>query len=307
MTSAVNDTSAVPDGTVARLTAHYGPSICDWLAPAVRGIEQAATAWGVTLVGYHDAGWASIIAHGALDGGQRVVIKATPERDRYLRETACLRHWRGRHVPRLLAAEDTRQLLLMEMIGPNPGGSARPGDHEQRVARRLVELHRATASALPDVPHVRRKLQTQTLPGLRRSDTLRSRIGAQVVRGIISVGEQLAERVHEPTLLHGDLYVENIAFDAAGEPRFIDPRGLIGPIEFDWAFWCVFYVGEGFLRRVSVVDELRLADTDRVLRWSAVLAASRIRYQLDAGIDHGLPALAEVLSTPAVHNVIARP
>jgi streptomycin 6-kinase len=294
----------IPRGAIARLTMHYGPSVSNWLTTISSVIDKAACAWGVTVCGFHDGGWASVVAHGTLDSGQRVVIKATPERDRYRREFAALRHWRGRHVPRLLATDDARQLLLMETVGQRPGGSVRPADHERRVARRLPELHRSTTDALPDVPHVKAILQTQTLPELRGSGTLRNSIGASVASGVVTLGEDLAERGYQPTLLHGDLYAENVAFDAIGEPRFLDPRGMTGPTEYDWAFWCVFYVNEGFTRRLSIVDGSRLADTGAVLRWSAVLAASRIRYQLDAGIGEGMSDLHEVLTTPAVWSVI---
>ena len=97
MTGAGVEVAQVPPGAIARLNVHYGPSVAGWLTTVGSIVDQAAATWGVTLAGFHDGGWASVVAHGVRGDGQQVFIKAIPERDRYLRERATLRHWQGRH------------------------------------------------------------------------------------------------------------------------------------------------------------------------------------------------------------------
>ena len=52
-----------------------------------------------------------------------------------------------------------------------------------------------------------------------------------------------------------------------------------GPAEYDWAFWCLYYLETGFDGRIDLLGSL-LVDTPTVLRWVAVLAADGLRYHL---------------------------
>ena len=117
---------AVPVGTVERLTEHFGATVTPWLALAHQLVADAARAWGVQLSGFHDAGWTSVIGVGIDDVGQAVTLKATPDRDRFVRERSALTHWQGSGVVELLRADDEHQVLLLRAVGQVAGGRPRP-------------------------------------------------------------------------------------------------------------------------------------------------------------------------------------
>jgi streptomycin 6-kinase len=78
----------VTTGARQRLTGHYGPDVNRWLDSVPGAIDAAATAWNLTVTGYHDAGCASVIALACDDERTPYVIKAGYDPGRYCREVA---------------------------------------------------------------------------------------------------------------------------------------------------------------------------------------------------------------------------
>ncbi len=112
----------------------------------------AAERWKVKVSGYHDAGWTSVVALGIGADGRCVLIKASPDVERYEQERAALLHWQGAPVNRLLDFDDTDRLLLLNAVAGIPGGSPRPVEHQRRVAASISRLHGKTAPVDRSVP-----------------------------------------------------------------------------------------------------------------------------------------------------------
>ena len=93
---------SLPAGTVQRIRTHYGEFGEEWLETAIDLIQQAAASWNVTVVGFHDRGWASVVAYGRTADHGNVMIKAVLDSRRYASELAALRHWDGVSAGRVI-------------------------------------------------------------------------------------------------------------------------------------------------------------------------------------------------------------
>jgi streptomycin 6-kinase len=296
---------AIPAGTRQRITTHYGEFGEEWLETVADLIQQAAAKWNVTIAGSHDRGWASVVAYGKTADDHKVIIKAVLDPRRYASELAALRHWDGVSAGRVLDADDTRQSMLLAMVGQVPGGAARPDDHQRRTAVRLPSLHRTEAEPGRANTDVATLFHIEIRPRLERSDQLAESIGPDLVRAVLDVGERLARSAARSVILHGDLYADNIVFDASGHPVFIDPRGLRGPAEFDWAFWCLYYLDTGFDERIALLDRLHV-DAHAVLPWIAVLAADGLRYHLRTADIVAADRLRSIVTSEPVLRALGR-
>ena len=110
------------------------------------------------------------------------------------------------------------------------------------------------------------------------------RLPPSVVRDANRIYGELCASQTDVRLLHGDLHHDNVLFDARRGWVAIDPKGVIGEVEYEVAAAlrnpiaqpAVFAEARVFARRLDVLaDELRL-DAERVKRWAfatAVLAA----------------------------------
>lgn len=274
---------AIPQPARNRLISFYGAAAEDWIDKAPYLIQQAAWIWKLRLTGCHDRGWTSIIAHGHTTEGRPVIVKAVPDQARFHREKSALRHWNGDGASEILECDEDARLLLLPMIGSTPGGAPKPTDHEIRTALRLPILHHRAAKPQQHVPSLSRIFRDQIRPLVRESPLLKDRIGQDLIETVIRRADHAIGTPAKQVMLHGDLYADNVVFSESGHPTFIDPRGLVGPAAYDWAFWCVFYLDDGFERRLTIVDRLQAAERAVVVQWIAVIAADSLRHNLDVG------------------------
>lgn len=209
----------VPPTARRRLVDHYGPAVDSWLDAVPGLLSEAASRWGLTLVNYHDAGCASSIAVARTPGGRSVLIKAWYERTRYTHEILALRTWHGRHVPKVVHQADDLAVAALELVGGQPGGAIRPPGELEAVALALADLHAVHGPDTP-LPHLDEYLGTvvRTRIGRRLHD-----VGGDIPPGRIEGLRVLDSPVQSDTLLHADLYQENVPFDVNGRPVFVDP------------------------------------------------------------------------------------
>jgi streptomycin 6-kinase len=106
----------------------------------------------------------------------------------------------------------------------------------------------------------------------------------------------LQESSGSTTVLHADLYRENVPFDLLGHPRLIDPLPMVGDPAFDWAFWTVYYdLGRGTGRRFSAASRVSRIPGPVLARWCRALALDGLLYYLESG-DARAPRMADVLA-----------
>ncbi|WP_026208601.1 aminoglycoside phosphotransferase family protein [Catelliglobosispora koreensis] len=294
------DETGIPQATQDRLISFYGPAIKDWIEQIPVVIHQAAIDWGIDLAGWYDRGWTSILAQGHTAEREPVIIKAIPENARYRREAAALNHWNGEGAAAVSARNDGDRLLLLPIVGSTAGGAARPPDHEVRTAMRLPVLHRKSARPQHHVPELARDLRERMLPLVSQSQRLADVLGESLVDAVVGRGRRAAVEISNTVMLHGDLYADNVLFSGSGHPTFIDPRGLIGPVAYDWAFWCIFYQDEGFGRRLSIVERLQASELAATKLWAAVIATDSLRHHLNTSDGQVADRLGAILTSQQI-------
>lgn len=298
-------TTEVPAGAVRRLIDNCGQGIQGWLRDVPATLATLASRWKVTVSGYHDAGWTSVVAAGRDDTGRPVIIKLLPESERFRQERAALAHWAGAGVCHLLAADEAAQALLVEAVTETPGGAVRPPDHAGRVAEAIHRLHHYPAVADGPVPLLTDHYMDEVVPRIsRRAIRWGRRVGPAYVDRALELSRNLCAGQRPPAMLHADLYAENILFDEQGEPVFIDPHPMIGSAAFDWAFWCVYYAAtDGFEERVELCRHHTPCDMDEVLAWVVTLAVDGALYYLDTK-DTRVDAMLAVLDSPVLASLL---
>lgn len=299
--------TSVPPGAIKRLTEHFGSDVVPWLAGATRLVDAAAGSWNVVLHGFHDAGWTSVVGVGTDPGGKTVVLKATPDRNRYRRERSALAHWKNAGAVELIAADDTRQVLLLRAVGETPGGVQQPADREVRVASALAQLHAGEANHLADVPRLTDYYRSEVLGRIkRRARSLNHPIASSAMDAVMTLCSKFSADEGGWSLLHSDLYAENVLFDEAGAPVFIDPLAHIGDMAFDWAFWSVYYTSlEGFERRLGLCGAYAPCPIIRISQWAATLAADGALFYIETG-DERASEMLRILSTETIGGVLRR-
>lgn len=272
----------VTTGTRQRLTGHYGQAVSRWLDSVPGAIDAAATAWNLTVTGYHDAGYASVIALACDDERTPHVIKAWYDPGRYRREVAARRRWAPRLAPAVTHAADHLAVAAMPLVAGRPAGAAAPAAEYDAVAHGLRRLH-SPAMTPTAFPSLASYIEGEVLPRIhRRAAALGGRVPEScLLRGMAAV-DQLPARSDEPVLLHADLYRENVLFGPDGSPVFIDPLPMVGDPAFDWSFWTVYYdLGRDPSERLLTAVGVGGICAARLLPWCLMLCLDGLLYYIE--------------------------
>ena len=288
----------LPAGSRQRLLAHYGPAVQPWLDTAPDLLERAARRWKLVLGGYHDAGHASVIVTATAPAGHPLLLKAWCDPARYRREVAVLRLWDGGPTAEVFETADDLAVAALELVGGRPGGSVRPRRETQLVAAALQALHEfGRGHRLGGLPLLANYLGQEVLPRIgRRARGIDLGEWRRLVDDAFVALPGLREHQRRTTVLHADLYRENVPFDDAGLPRLIDPLPMLGDAAFDWAFWTVYYdLGEGTADRLAAVAGISQIPVTELMPWCRLLALDGLLYYLESA-DERAPRMARVLS-----------
>lgn len=282
-----------------RLITHYGTEVSGWLDAVPALLDQAAERWKLTLGGYHEAGHASVIATAATFDGRPLLLKAWADPARFQNEVAALRLWAGGPTADVVEVADDLAVAALEMISGQPGGGERPPREPQTVAAALQGLH--TFGRLRrrprDLPLLATYLHQEVRPRIwRRLESVDLCPWHHLANAILPELMTLEEDDGRATVLHMDLYRENVLFDWLGHPRFIDPLPMVGDAAFDWAFWTVYYdLGHGTDARLATAARIARIPVPVLAPWCRALAVDGLLYYLETA-DPRAPRMAEVLA-----------
>ncbi|WP_329433276.1 aminoglycoside phosphotransferase family protein [Streptomyces sp. NBC_01280] len=291
----------VPLGCRERLVAHYGCQVNEWLDSVPALITAAATAWGLSLGDFHDAGHASVLATATDPVGRPLVLKAWPDPGRYRRETAALRLWYADALePVIRATDDRHAVAALSMIGDRPGGAERPLLEHGRVAEALHRLHTvAYDTPLSGLPPLGNYIAQDVLRRVHHRSTLTG--DRRLTAAALSELAGLHESPHRTTVLHGDLYRENILFRHDGQPVLLDPVPMVGDAVFDWAFWTVYYrLGKDMDCRIRTALQTSGIPLPELLPWCVLLSLDGLLYYEESG-DPRLPEMTTTLRALLSH------
>ncbi|MFJ5105444.1 aminoglycoside phosphotransferase family protein [Streptomyces sp. NPDC088554] len=289
----------VPTGCQERLIAHYGAKAQEWLDAVPEVLGQMAERWRLTLAGYHDAGHASVIATATDLDGRPLILKAWADPTRYQHEVRALRLWAGGLTVDVMETADDQAVALLEMVGGRPGGSDWRQRETQMVAGALHGLHLRGRTKPPEgsLPLLGDYLRFEVLPRIeKRALSLDLGPWQQLVDDELRAITMLQEDPRRSTVLHGDLYRENVPFDSQGHPRLIDPVPMVGDAAFDWAFWTVYYdLGRETSQRLATAARISRIPIPVIAPWCRLLSLDGLLYYVDTG-DPRAPQMFEVFS-----------
>ncbi|MEU8972564.1 aminoglycoside phosphotransferase family protein [Streptomyces monashensis] len=288
----------IPAGCRRRLLAHYGPAVQWWLDAVPGRLARAAERWKMSLGVYHDAGHASVIATATCLDGRPLLLKTWFDPSRYHREVDALRLWAGGPTVGVVEAADDLAVAALELVGGQPGGAGRPRREIQMVAAALQGLHTfGQRRRRPDgLPRLADYLAREVQPRLEQRISKVSLGGwHSLVEAGLPAGAGL-EGSRRATVLHADLYRENVLFDWLGHPRLIDPLPMVGDPAFDWAFWTVYYdLGRGTDERLATASRVSRIPVPVLAPWCRLLAVDGLLFYVESG-DPRAPLMAEVLT-----------
>lgn len=296
----VRTVGEIPAGSRQRLLDHYGPGAQMWLAAVPGLLEQAAERWKLSFGGYHDAGHASVIALATSLDGRPLLLKAWTDPARYRHEISALQLWAGGPTVDVVETADDLGVAALELVGGRPGGAQRPPREMQMVAAALQGLHtigrrKHLQGALP---HLADHIRTEMLPRIqRRTQTLCLGAWRQLVDATYPALSGFQEDAGRTTVLHADLYRENVPFDRLGRPRLLDPLPMVGDAVFDWAFWSVYYdLGHGTDRRLAAAARISRIPVPVLAPWCRALAVDGLLFYVETA-DPRAQRMSEVLSS----------
>ncbi|WP_030957830.1 aminoglycoside phosphotransferase family protein [Streptomyces sp. NRRL S-378] len=289
----------IPAGCRRRLLAHYGNGAEGWLDAAPGLLAVAAERWKLSFGDYFDAGHASVIATATDLDGRPLLLKAWVDPDRYRHEVDALRLWAGGPTADVLEAADDLAVAALELVGGQPGGADRPTRETPMVAAALQGLHTLgrRRNRPNDFPRLATYLNGEVFPRIRRREhALDTGAWRPLVDATFPALTDLEEDPSRVTVLHADLYRENVPFDWLAHPRLIDPLPMVGDPAFDWAFWTVYYdLARGTGERLTTASRISRIPIPVLAPWCRLLALDGLLFCLETD-DPRAPQMAEVLS-----------
>lgn len=295
MTTTCHALPPLPETCRRRLLAHYGSAATTWLNGVPVLLTTAGRRWNLNLTGYHDAGHAGVLATAHDRGGSPVLVKMWFDPDRYARETAALHLWHPGPERVLLATDDEHRVAVLRMIAGRPGGDEPPSDEIARVAEALQQAHGIGRNVRPGTfPPLADHIRNDIEPRIRERGRT-SRYGrhiAQITPYLVGLSGDAARR----TVLHTDLYRENVAFTRQGRPMLLDPLPMQGDALFDWAFWTLYYrLGNGTHDRLREAARRSGVARTSILPWCLLIGLHGLLYYEDTR-DPRHQQMADVLT-----------
>ena len=265
-------------------------------------LPAKAAEWNVTLEETRETA-TSVLGFGMRDG-RRVVLKLTKKADDELHSGAVLRAFGGDGAVRVLESEFGAVLLERLDPGEDLVSLVRRGADDEAttiLAQVIKKLANHTApAACPTVADWGRGFERYVRSG-----------DAQIPYGLVKQGhavyEQLASSQGAVMLLHGDLQHYNVLFDRERGWTAIDPKGVVGELEYEVGALLrnpvelpeLFTHPATIERRLKILTTLLPLNYTRVVKWAFAQAVLSAIWSVEDGeavhLNHPVLQLAHVL------------
>jgi len=259
-----------------------------WLRSVSSTLGEWCRTWQIELEQIEPPDTFNVVLFGHSQKVGDVVLKISPPTFESLAELEAVRQASGPGFARLIDADPSISLIMLERI--------RPGFMLQDAGLSDDEATRTGAAKMREFwrePQVVNDL----IPLERWAKELLThhpRKHPRAPADLLAIGKDIAhELLSSPTsrtMLHGDLHHQNILLDEHDRWITIDPKGLIGERGYDIATWMMNpwgillqddYVDIGN-RRLDIFAEVLGEDRDRLAKWAVFHAALSLCWSLEA-------------------------
>ena len=259
-------------------------------------LRAKAADWNVAIEKTRETP-SSLIAFGVRDG-QRVVLKITKGATDEERSGEVLTAFGTDGVVRVYEAELGAVLLERLEPGEDLVSLVRQGDDDE-ATRILADVIARLADHKPP-------FGTVTVGDWARGfdryiETGDKQIPSDLVREAHDMYQQLANSQRTTMLLHGDLQHYNVLFDTKHGWLAIDPKGVVGELEYEVGALIrnpmelpeLFTQRAIIERRLEILTRLLPLDQRRALRWCFAQAVLSVIWSVEDGykIEHNHPVL----------------
>jgi streptomycin 6-kinase len=262
-----------PDALTRNVTHVLGDQGRAWIDALPSLIDAVARDYALTIGPPFELSY-NYVAPVTLADGTDAVLKLSPHGAEFRHELTAMRHFDGKGMARLLAADDDRGVALLERLRPGTMLVDRDDDERQTeiAAAVMLELRR-TPPAGSGLPTTR-----DWFEAFARHRSEHGGAGP-LPQDIFERGEatyrSLLDSAPAPVLLHGDLHHYNILSAQRAPWLSIDPHGVIGDPVFEVGAWfgnpsdvLSRANGERIMRRRIEIFSDRLGfDRQRIAAW----------------------------------------
>ena len=250
--------------------------------------QELARRWRVTVTESFETE-SSAIAYGQC-GGEPVVLKVVKTPGDEWRSGEVARAFGGRGMVRVLEYDEGA--ALFERIVP--GSALVELTREDQDAEATEILADVIASMSPNAaPSWCPTVTDWGLGFTRYVESCDMRVPAPLVHRASEIYTDLCATQHATRLLHGDLQHYNVLRDQQRGWLAIDPKGVVGEIEYELGaslrnpvdLPAVFGNPTTIERRVTTLSTLLGLDAGRVLRWAFAQAVLSAIWHVEDGYD----------------------
>ncbi|KIL51035.1 aminoglycoside phosphotransferase family protein [Jeotgalibacillus campisalis] len=243
----------------------------DWLMKLPFLIQHAEQKWNLTVKEPYTLSINYVAPAERMDG-ERVVIKICLPGDGFTHELRALNHFKGNGMVRLLDWDEEKGILLLQHISPGTSLKDVLQDEEAcKIAARVIKRLAHPAPAETVIPTVEDRRKSLGIMMAAHPEGV-GPITFPVLSKALNLFSYLTQSVRQPYLLHGDFHHYNVLLSGEKEWVAIDPKGLIGEIEYDLIQFLLNCLPDKELiactkRRVAIFTEELDLNEERLLQW----------------------------------------
>lgn len=246
-----------------------------WLDRLPKLLEEAASRWELRLGDPFLLSYNYVCAAMRSDGAPVVLKIGVPDKE-MTSEIHALRTYAGQGACRLLAADASQGMMVLERI--HPGTMLATLDDDDKATEIAADVLKKIQRPAPDGGgFLSLRGWFDGLKALRpRFAGGTGSFSPRVVDLVEGLVEELFTEGHPPVLLHGDFHHFNILLAKRGW-LVIDPKGVIGPAEYDVGPFLMNPIHKmpaedeaisRTRRRIAILSEQLGFDRERIWRWA---------------------------------------
>ncbi len=256
----------------------------EWM---MKKITRLTHQWNV-YVKYSYPSIANIVLKGIDQNGMSVILKIGNDSYESVQERWILTHSETKKYPRVLHCLEEENAYIMEAI--EPGYSLKDIDKDEEetskiVAELLIEHWKISAEKAPLI-EIRKRINALFIESSIKSPFVNEQ--EEMIQQARHIALELLESNNDRYVLHGDLHHENILYSQSSNWCMIDPKGVIGPREYDFATYLINQVDEKnfttqLTKRIKGIQLVIDLDPILLIKWAFVQSVLSICWKLE---DH---------------------